>query len=112
MSVPATPYPARVRGRIERARRQGAWALAIVAAGSVLVLSFLGYGLATAIRLGDDAGTRAALIGVAVVLGVNVFSWALYRRQRRLLREAVTELGDLFDEQGDSRSEGASPSQE
>ncbi len=112
MNVPDTPYPSRVRGRIERARRQGGRAVAIVAVGSVVVLAFLGYGLTTAVRLGDPAGTRAALIGIAVIVGVNAFSWALYRRQRRLLREALTELEDLFEGQGDVRSDGPPPHQE
>ena len=93
-------YATRVRGRIDRARRQGGRAMAWVGVGSLAVLIFLGYGLSTALRLGHAEGTRAAVLGISVVVGANLVALALFLRQRKLLDQSVRELESLFAEDG------------
>lgn len=67
-----------------------------VGVGSAVVMAFLLYALATAIRLGHEEGIRAAYLGMAVVLGANLVSLGLYRRQRKLLDQSAEELDSLF----------------
>ena len=95
-------YPDRVRRRIDTARAQGKRAVAWVGVGSAIVMVFLLYGLTTALRLGHEEGLRAAYLGIAVVVGANLVSLALYRRQRKLLDQSAAELDALFGDEGDS----------
>lgn len=78
--------------------------MAWVGLGSLAVLAFLGYGLVTALRLGHGEGTRAALLGIAVVVGANLVGVALYFRQRKLLDQSARELDALFSDEEEPAS--------
>ncbi|MGI9625627.1 MAG: hypothetical protein ACR2QM_02215 [Longimicrobiales bacterium] len=92
-------YEARVRTRIARVRKRGTQAMALVGLITVVFTVFLVYVLVTAYRLENGEAVRAAWLGLGVIVSVNALSYFLYRSQRRVLDEAVNELGELIGEE-------------
>lgn len=81
--------------RIRRSKRSGK----VVATGVLLVSMVFGAVLVQALILSETAGREdlalRALGGLALLVGLNVLSAALTRRQHRMLDEAREELEGL-----------------
>ena len=99
-SVDDEGYPARVRGRISRARKRGAQAMTLAVSLTAVFMIFLIYVLNAALRVGNAEAVRAAWLGIIIMVTVNILSYLLYRSQGRVLDEAISELTELFDAQG------------
>jgi len=85
----------RLDQRIQRSKRSGKIALGGVLLVSVVIGSVLVQGLLLALEAGRGELVGRAVLGLALLVGLNGFSFILIRRQHRSLDEAREELLEL-----------------
>ncbi len=85
----------RLDQRIRRSKRSGRIVLGGVFLVSVGFAAVLVQGLVIALDVGRSDLVGRGFFGLALLLGLNVFSLALVRRQHRMLDEAREELEEL-----------------
>jgi len=83
--------------RIKRSKRTGKIALAGVMLVSLCCASLLIQGLLVARETGNSELMWRAALGLAIVVGFDLFSLVFIRRQHRLFDEARKELKELIE---------------
>jgi hypothetical protein len=81
--------------RIQRSKRSGKLVLGGVFLVSVAFAAVLIQGLFLALEVGRRDLLGRGVFGLALLLGLNLFSLVLVRRQHRMLDEAREELEEL-----------------
>lgn len=85
--------------RIKRSKRTGKIALAGVMLVSLCCASLLIQGLIIALETGHSELMWRAALGLAIVVGFDLFSLVFIRRQHRMFDEAREDLHDLIEDQ-------------
>jgi protein-S-isoprenylcysteine O-methyltransferase Ste14 len=85
----------RLDHRIRRSKRSGKIVVVGVFLVSLVFAVVLTQGLSLAIDEGEEGLVVRALVGLSLLVGLNLFSVVLIRRQHRLLDEAREELETL-----------------
>ena len=85
----------RLDQRIQRSKRSGKLVLGGVVLVSVAFAAVLIQGLFLALEAGRRDLVGRGVFGLALLLGLNLFSFVLVRRQHRMLDEAREELEEL-----------------
>ena len=91
-----TPRLHRLEGRIRRSKRSGKVVLLLVALVSLGFTPVLVQALLLAREAGRSDLVTRAIVGLGVLIGLNLFSWILIRRQHRMLDEAREDLEALI----------------
>jgi len=94
------PKLVRLERRMRRSKRMGKIVLGGVLLASVAFGGVLLQGLLMAVEAGRDGLVVRAWIGLGLLLGLDVFSAVLIRRQHRILDEARVELQELITGDG------------
>lgn len=96
MTMGESPKLVRLERRIRRSKRRGKAVLGGVLLASVAFGGVLVQGLLMAVEVGRDDLVIRAWIGLGLLLGMDLFSAVLIRRQHRVLDGARGELQELI----------------